>query len=275
VQTKAQRTEAQARVWHPAESPVVRGEGYVGRDFLPWLHGPARVEDGWVELDVERAEPYSPITEPDLFFDLAMLRKPAELPAFVRRYGLLRRHGAGEDAVAYRERWDDWETESRELNHALWRYRQLRRASTGDQEAIDALWEWEKESRLAAPGAPQQDSLAGVLNAVSNWLARTVNRKLESATVGLVPAGEFVGTTIAERIDTRPGLFLYDVRSRDLLSYAWVQCAKQFIRHAPMLECPECTRSFEPSDARQRYCSTRCANRAAQRRWAEKKRAQA
>jgi len=234
-------------------------------------------------MDASRAEPYSPVTDLDLFFELGKLSAPADALPFVRRFGLLR-HGPGLPAEEYREPWHEWEAASDALATVLLRHRLVRRAIGGEQHAVAALWEWQRESRLAVPAVPHIDTLPALLNAAVDWLGRTVNRHLEGATVGVLPAatfeadetGQAAGGAVVSNVPAfanSTGLFLSETRPRDLLGYAWVQCVKQLLVRASVADCLECGRPFTPADGRQRYCSPRCQNRAGYRRWADKKRA--
>jgi hypothetical protein len=58
------------------------------------------VINGWVELDTSRPiEEYHPVSEPNLLFELADIRRPQEAVKFIRRYGLLW-HGPDTDTLA-------------------------------------------------------------------------------------------------------------------------------------------------------------------------------
>ena len=57
--------------------------------FSEWVRGPARIADGEVILDEDRAERYTPHSIDQAIFELAAASDYQDLRAFVRRYGLL------------------------------------------------------------------------------------------------------------------------------------------------------------------------------------------
>jgi hypothetical protein len=229
-----------------------------------WLRGPARLEGEWVVLDDSKAEQYQPLSEADLLFDLADLRRPDDAIAFARRYGLLR-HGL--DATTFREPFADWLEAAYTLANLLGLYRLIRAAMDGDDEASQTLWEvWEPRLRPALEPPPQTDS--ELLIGASQALAAFVSDGLRGVELRINSDVEWgVGP---DNGPGRPDGFRLAPQPPDLLGLAYFALAMLINLRAPLAACEDCGRHFSPSDPRQRFCTTTCAARTRRRRWRER-----
>lgn len=235
----------------------------------PWLRGPARYADGWIELDSGRAEEYHPMEEVDLLYDLAAIQRPDEAVAFARRYGLLRH---GRDGCEHREQFGKWQDVATVLTGLLVATRTLREAIEGDPDARADLWsrfEPITGKHFGARVTPGSDG--ELFDQVSKWVAWGVNEGLEGVEVQLRAASDLLPAS-GGSAPGPPGLFLFSPRPKDLVGYAYHQLALALANRVPMHECPACRRFFVVADRRQNYCSPTCAGRVRYRRWAERKR---
>lgn len=224
-----------------------------------WLRGPARLEDGFVVLDSDRAEEYVPWEEEGLLlYDLAAIRRPHDALGFARRWGLLH-HGPGADE--YREPFRDWENEALVLTGALAIYRALRLATGGDPDGFAELRGRWADALVPESGkrpVSDEDYLANASSAT----AALVSEKLEGVEQRITAEADYGGD---------PGVFAYFVNTPDLVAHAWFELSSEIVQRVPLSTCPECGRIFPVKHGRQRFCDERCAARARYRRFAEKK----
>jgi hypothetical protein len=238
----------------------------VAYEPTPWLRGPARFSRGWIELDHTRAEEYQPYELRGIVFDFAGIHTPAEAVQFVERYGLL---WAGPQAREFREPWEAWLEEIHALHTTLALYSMVRQAVDGDQDALAAL-------RLVGPSLAQifkapAENDEELLEQASVAVAWLISENLDGVEQRVAPA------VLWDRGDGQPGApgeYLIFVRTPHLLGYIYSEFALLVVGRVPMMQCHECGRLFPLHDARQRFCSARCANRQRYRRWAERRRAE-
>jgi hypothetical protein len=244
----------------------VRSGGAVRAAGPRWVRGFGRVAAGWVELDTRRpVEEYVPISEPDLVFDLADIRRPQDAVRFVRRYGLLW-HGPGADT--FRERFSEWEETAQTLRGILWYAATLRDALSGAPVAQEELRRRAADltDLFQAPAA----SLDELYAQVSVVIARAVSEGLQGVEEGLEAAVEWE-TAPGSGIAGPPGQFVFSAHAPHLVGYAYHQLALLLVQRVPLGTCEGCGRFFRVEHGRQRYCSPRCAGRVRWRRWATRR----
>lgn len=236
----------------------------IGTAAPEWLRGPARLDDGFVVLDIERATPYQPQAEPDLLFALAGIRRPTDALPFVKDYGLLRH---GPDADSYREPFSDWERIALELSGYMSAYDDIRRAALGDAEALERL-RILVEDGVSDALAELLESMEGgtaderLIETVNLFVAVGITNGLRGVEVGLTPATAWGAGPV--------GSLVFSPQPPDLVGLAYHQLALLTVSQAPMSRCPECGRIFAPRGKKQRFCSPLCSGRSRQRRYAEK-----
>lgn len=241
-----------------------------GAEPPTWRRGPARFDGEWIELDRRGSDLYLPMDMPTLPFDLAGVRSPADAVDFVQRYGLLRQTQGFPDVA--RERFSEWEVEIALLNGVLRLVKLVRAADRGEQDAVTSLREHvdtERAPRIhgAPAGCSKEDLIKAAGRAVASWL----NFGLGGARVWIYSAAE-VNTPTGPA--GKPSEMFQVIQPPDLIGYAYYQLIRSMLKRVPLANCPEpqCGRVFAIFDPRQRYCSAACANRARQRRFAEKRR---
>lgn len=233
----------------------------IERDHLvEWFRGPARQEGDWIVLDAARAEPYSPIEEGELMYDLAGVRGPAGAVSFVERYGLVRHRGDDK----FRERWRDIEDDAATLLGTMRLVAQIRDATNNGvsdddrQRSNDGVRDLRKFSDrlIAGTGQPPPSNDDDVIRLATQAAVWQVNVGLEG---------------VQSRIAGYPGgRFAFTVTAPTLLAMAYQQLAQAIAERVPMRECEECGRFFEVKRSNQRFHSNTCAGRARQRRFAAK-----
>ena len=230
-----------------------------------WWRGPARVEGEWVYLDASQAEVFAPLSEADLLFDLANLRRADDVVAFVRRYGLLH---VGPGSSEPRERLSVFLSTARTLTFLLALYQLLRTGVAGDKEAHQTLWE--VVYPMLAPGLePQPETDEELMIGASQALAALISDGLTGVELRMNSDVEWrVGPN--DELG-RPDGFRLAPQIRDLVGLAYYALALRINERIPMAACGECERFFIVDDPRRRFCSTTCANRSRRRRWRERR----
>ena len=230
-----------------------------------WWRGPARIEGEWVSLDASRAEVFQPLSEAGLLFDLANLRRPDDVVAFVRGYGLLR---LGPGSCDPRERLSAFFSTAHTLASLLGLCRLIRTGLAGDREAHRALWEvvypWLSPALEPQPKT-DEELMIGASQAlaalISDGLAGVELRMNSDVEWRVGPGGE----------TGRPDGFRLAPQISDLVGLAYYELALLITERVPMAACGECERFFIVDDPRRRFCSTTCANRSRRRRWRERR----
>jgi len=223
-----------------------------------WLRGRARHDAGMIMLD--EPEQYSIYGNKGLVFELAGIREPDEAVAFATTYGLLW-HGA--DSEDRREPFERWMTEAGKLTNLLRLHRDIQDAVKGNTVAIDDLRVvFEPIWRHAFEEAATTD--AEILHQAQVMLAAWISEAMDGTTEGMTPGMSWEGG--------QPGEFRMIGYPPHLLAAIYHEFALFVTQRWTALICPECGRSFLPTDARQRYCTPTCSNRARFKRFAERKR---
>lgn len=221
---------------------------------LSWVKGPAKIENGEVVLDVDRAEEYeflSPEASERMAFELASLpwhtRDEREVKRFVRLYGLLS-HGAedlkrGEN----RESLEDWWNEAMALHFVGACYQTLSdsKVSGSAKKIKDFLRQFGYGFQETESGIADLDR--AYMTEVSIWLANLINaglngRRSEQRCVwGLNAVG--------------PGAFRLTQHPPDLVSRAYAAFATLIANSAETRFCKVCAKQFRPRTKRSWACS--------------------
>jgi hypothetical protein len=246
-----------------------------------WLRGPARIEDGVVVLDRERAKEYWPLDVPDLAFDLAAVTNQADILRIVRRYGLLRH---GPEASQLRETVGSFLNEASRLALVLDLYGLLRRAAEGNKTATEAL-----RARMEGVAGVRRmivdirpstgrslhppTTTSAMLEQANLAITFFLNVGLEDVRERVTPASTWyvVDSEDANEPPPSPAEFFLTPMPPDLLGHAYHQLALMVATRAPVRTCDECGRVFTIRDRRQRFCTTTCAGRARYRRFVNRK----
>jgi hypothetical protein len=230
-----------------------------------WWRGPARAEGEWISLDASRAEVFQPLSESDLLFDLANVRRPDDAVAFVRRYGLLH---LGPGSSEPRERFSAFLSTAYTLTRLLGLHQLIRGGVAGDKEALRTLWEvvypW-----LAPALEPQPETDEELLIGASQALAALLSDGLAGVELRMNSDVEWRVGPDGET--GRPDGFRLAPQIGDLVGLAYYELALHITERMPMAACGECERFFIVDDPRRRFCSTTCANRSRRRRWRERR----
>jgi hypothetical protein len=241
---------------------------------LSWLRGLASFEDGHVVLEGRQAEIYDFSGDPDLLFDLAAVRVPADALGLVRRYGLLWAgadvswEGLDEDErreqlpeSVFREPFADWERVAKQLNNILRFFGALQHARQGESTQLEWLrlnYPGDTAALLGDPNPPD----AKFLDAVADTSATFVTFRIEGT------GGRFFVTA------RHPSGFALAPAASILEGYAWLQLAQTLAEQVPLQTREECNRVFTQTHKARRHCSKQCAGRARSRRYYQKLRQQ-
>jgi len=230
---------------------------HIGAAAPFWLRGPiALTADRWLVLDRAQAVEYQPVVDAQgraSVFDLASIHQPKDAVRFAEQHGLL---WHGPDTPDLRELFTDWWEEANDLRKTLDLCLGLQRARAGNG-SIRELRGW--------LGRSQGVQDADVLAQASVLLTNRVSQKLADCGLRLAANVQAEGAV---------GMFCLSPATASPLHHAYFQLAQLLANDVPLATCAEplCARFFEQTDPRQHYCSPTCANRARQRRWAERAR---
>ena len=267
---------------------------------LKWRRGPAWVEGDDIVMDLARSTPYLPLAEPGVGVELARVRTPDEAAAFVERFGMLRatrerrllEFARPENPGApLREGFAHFEAAAADLQRILESALVVRRAASGDTDAMNQLRAWfvvaEDEE------VPVRDSGTGdvVLRRAGDVLSpgerlegaddRTILLHASQDTAGRLNDGlalddatpcvfdrAFVGEA-----GVKPGTWRMGMVPSTLAGVCYLSVALALADRQEIAACEErsCRRVFVATDPRQRYCTPTCAGRARQRRFKAKR----
>ncbi|MCA1729908.1 MAG: hypothetical protein LC751_11035, partial [Actinobacteria bacterium] len=217
----------------------------------------ARIADGEVVLDEERAERYTPHNIDQAIFELAAASDYQDLRAFVRRYGLL---WHGPDSLGTgecRESVSDWQTAVYEAATVVLLYMRLREAArTGSADPVRSLgMTWE--------GVPETPNDEDYLKQMSMGLAGLVNNHVRRYPTVLIPAFRF-----EDEADV--GQLVFGRQPPNLHVALYTQFATMIAQRVDLKECSGCGRIFSPQSGKQKYCTKSCANTSRWRRWKDR-----
>jgi hypothetical protein len=232
---------------------------------LKWVRGPAWLDGDDVVLDLPRGTLYAPLAEPGLGLDLTKVKTPDDAVAFAQRYGLLSVRASSEDGLALamtlrealsapvpiRESAQSFIQTAAHLRGLVAIARDVRKGAEGDDKAIHRL-------RQTAKG----DSRAILIGAADICA--------QAFTAALRDTWPMVYDRAAMGENVPPGRLRIGVFATTLKEACYLTIAAGLAEHEPIDVCAECSAAFVVEDARQRYCTPRCASRARFKRFIPK-----
>ena len=160
----------------------------------------------------------------------------------------------------------------------------VKKVEDHDREAIKQLWAWfvnrpsptslvfrerikiplkdAEVEMLASAGfyekvenldLASKEPVSGMLALATTWVAHSLSLGLTGAGLRITAGG--LGRP------NRPGTFRIDIWSGSLLVHCYMHLAKDFVGDVQIKNCGECGSPFRVVDARQRFCSRKCATR--------------
>jgi hypothetical protein len=241
-----------------------------------WARGPARIENGEIILDEERAEVYafgSPQDSERMALDLAaLLRQGAaqrDAVGFADRYGLLW-HGADDlGSGECREPLEEWWIEAGRLNLVGALYQAIMDSKRdGSEKPVQNLLR-----RSAAMGFPSLRSESG--NYVQSYIAGAsiilqdiVNDGLYAGPNEIPPSHTGKRKCWWGLAAVGPGEFRLTQYPPDLLSRAYSAFAALIANNVPTRSCKVCGKLFRPKSRRSEACDEHVSTYRS-RRWRE------
>jgi hypothetical protein len=263
----------------------------VQRLARPWFRGPAFQRGGLIVLDGKRAERYEPMQEPRIGVDLARVRTPSDAVTFVQRYGLLASSAGLLEGdrlpIELSEPFANFERAAEDLREIARTILDVQKAINRDSAALarlrarfgpadpDAIVTVHGEggaSRIRASDWPgfTPDHFAAVddrtvVSRASDWAAWGLNDGLMQG-----DARPYVFDPVQLFPDdpaSAAGKLRIGILPESLLGFCYLSIADAAASKEPLEACEECQLPFVVDDARQRFCSEKCASRARFRRW--------
>jgi hypothetical protein len=243
------------------DAPDIRN---VGIPEFHWYRGPSAIEDGFVTLDIDKAEHYD-IRGADLqvAFDLANIETDDDIAAFTRKWGLLW-HGVG--APEFREPLSHWYQAARVMGYMVKLATLLKLAgdTSGPRlhEHLERLRDYvtREQPAIDPDGAlitePETLSDRELMDTVSEIVQAFVNRAAVNVRWSVFDRGY--------------GDFAQVLAAPDVYNAAVLQIGMMLVGPAGAAICEGCGRAFNPERRQQRYHSATCSDRARYRRWKER-----
>ena len=204
--------------------------------------------------------PYQLTAEPRIGLELMKVRTPEDALTFSMRFGLLRgTDGHGGVTGHVRQPAKDFVRAGRRLYVAARMIQDIRKAER--QVRNNKLLIARIASQL--PGHPDTSNTRELLNGASGWAAWEI-------TDGFGDSSPFFFSRVQQGEDAPAGEFRFAVTVQDLLAACHLSVALALAERERMLVCEECESLFEVRDARQKFCTEKCAARNRFRRFREK-----
>lgn len=224
--------------------------------FPEWVRGPARIVDGEIILDEERAERYLPDKLDRAIFELGASSDYQDFRAFVRRYGMLRHGPDSLGTGECREPVSTWKQAVQEAATVVLLYMRLKEADrTGSANPVRSL-------NMMWPGLGETSNDEDYLKEVSGGLAGLINNHVGRYPTVLIPAFRF-------EENAPPGEFVFGHQPPNLHAALYTNFAVMIAQKAELKECVGCGRIFHPESGKQKYCTKSCASTSRWRRWKE------
>lgn len=228
-----------------------------------WAKGPATIEDGFIVLDEERAEPYFMFEPPNLFFDLLDVYKkpdaldPRDVVSFVRRYGLLHHGNEHLGTGECREPLATWDKVLLDMHVHAQMYLGIKETEkSGPTPQMRETFELVRRS-VDDPAFTDHE----ILENVSVYLAERISEKMQDTKAGLM-------STCQLDVSRRgPSTFFLAQLPSNLLAAAYGQFAGLIADKKPIADCSGCGRLFNPASGKQKYCTPACASTNRWRKW--------
>jgi hypothetical protein len=257
-----------------------------------WFRGSAFRRGDLIVMNVKRAERYEPMFESGIGIALTGIRNPADAVAFVNLYGLLRMDSVleGEQPpTEVSQPYADFERAADDLRGIARTILDVQKANRGersalvglrsrfgprDPEATITVYTLEGPKRMKARelrGARAEDFAdvddRTILTRASDWAAWGLNNGLlesDARPYVFEPAQMFPNDS-----DVIPGGLRIGVLPETLLGFCYLSMAEVASKE-PLGSCEECQNVFQVEDRRQKFCNTKCANRARFRRFKQR-----
>jgi hypothetical protein len=207
-------------------------------------------------MDFDRAELYQPVKHP-VGHALARVRTPDQVASFVTSYGLLRRVAGNPPLQVDRLPVTEFLKEAEHLTDIMRVHVTVRSAIAGDGAALAAM-----RARFGEQAKATDDR--GLLLYASAWVAWALNLRLQQTYGRVYDRAAHDGESVP------PGSLRVGVLPQTLQHVCYLQVALALAEKEPIAICIECDRPFVVEDARQRFCTPQCSNRARFRRHHEK-----
>lgn len=211
-------------------------------------------------MDCQRGTSYEPLSEPRVGLELTHVKTPTDVVAFATRFGLLgsTRDMTGilrpEDLIAQaREPVATFLAAAADLRWIVKTAIDVRRGTQGDASAI---------ARLREDFRRTDDR--SVLLGASTWVAWGLSNGVIDARPHIYDRAQ-MGEPVA------PGLLRVGILPETLVETCYLTIALLLADKEPLERCSECQRLFIVEDARQKFCTPVCANRARFKRFDRKR----
>ena len=250
-----------------------------------WLRGPARLEGDTIVVDYARGTAWDPLSEPALGRELARVRTPDDAVAFAERFGLLRDGAEGIDRfpealLPGREPFQVFAEAAESLRSITRTVLDVRSAVEGDAEALLRLAarfftsEAEPEPH---PGIPDWDPPPQRIRATDDrsLLIHASHWSGWQLSIALKDTRAFIYDRAERGESVSPGHLRVGILPRTLLDACYLTLAVSLADKDPLSICMECERLFVVEDARQKFCTPKCANRSRFRKHDQKRKAEA
>jgi hypothetical protein len=232
-----------------------------------WRKGPTRLEGDVLVLDAPRGEDYDPLTKPNIGLELVRVTDAEAAVRFATEFGLLRRGYVEKDVliIPQRESLSSFLDAARTLNRYMTTILDVRDGEQGDREALARLRREfvggpVRERRKPREWHPPSEHVAAdtddrtLLLHASEWATWQIS-------IGLKEARIFVFDRGVRGENVPPGNLRVGVLPTTLLDVCYMQIATTLADREPVEVCRECRRVFLMDDARQKFCTPKCASR--------------
>lgn len=226
-----------------------------------WYRGPAKIEDGFVELDLDQAT-HVQVRHYDVHMALALtnLRSEADIVEFVGQYGLLASPPGSRDH--YREKVGDFLFTATNLAQTLVAGQAVREASDPLNDHAATALDWLREE-LSDDLAIDARSLRQDREKLLRFWSRHVTNMLNAGMQSIRPA--ILDAKLSSATD-EAGHFTFLFDGPTLRDLAYFRVARLLTEELHVRKCQGCELLFHPTDKRQRFHDAACANRSRQRR---------
>jgi hypothetical protein len=230
---------------------------------MKWLRGPARIENDRIVLDVNKAEFYNPMRQPDVGEELARVRNDREALVFTTRFGPLWDQGTAAMINS------GWPSDSIEKTISL-KITNLREHAGTLRRIITQVIRVRRAAKDPKVVKRIRDTWNFVLGDRPDELKRIqamsdrsiLEHEMESVTL-LLSSGLGGGICVYDRSvigepNCEPGQIRIGIQPSTLLDVCYLQVAFALTEGVEFLECERCRTLFQPHDGRQRFCTPTC-----------------
>ncbi len=265
------------------EQPVARTT--VRQVNRRWLRGPARLEGDTIVVDYARGSAWDPLSEPALGRELTRVHTATDAVGFAQRFGLLNEGAEGIDRIPNalvpgREPFQEFVAAAEALRTISRTVLDVRAAVGGDTQALLRL-----KARFFTTEAPAgREVVARDWDPPPERIAETDDHSLLihashwsgwQLSVALKGTRAFIYDRAERGESVPPGHLRVGILPRTLLEVCYLTLAVSLADKDPLSLCGECERLFVVEDARQKFCTPKCASRARFRKHDRKRKEEA